>query len=114
MKEDTQTNRLPTCVGVVVERHEGLEEAHVLRQVGEDPESELPAGQHKEESEDDVLEDSQADDQDKEPGCRHRQVVDALAHHGGPQREEAHCNDAWTRAEGKKGEKIQIGTLFFL
>ncbi len=85
----------PTSVGVVVDRHERLQEPHVLRQVGEQPEPELAAGEHEEDAEDDVLEEAQTDDEDKEAGGGHRQVVHALAHHWRPQREQADGDHTW-------------------
>ncbi len=87
-----------TRVSVVVDRHEGLQEADVLRQVGEEPEPELPAGEDEEEPEDGVLEQPEAEDEHEEPGRSDGEVVHALAHHGRPQGEQADGDDAYGRA----------------
>ena len=87
-----------TRVSVVVDRHEGLQEADVLRQVGEEPEPELAAGEDKEEPEDGVLEQPEAEDEHEEPGRPDGEVVHALAHHGRPQGEQADGDDAYGRA----------------
>ncbi len=73
---------------------ERLEEPDVLGEVGKDPELELSAAQREQHGEDDVLDDPQGDDEDEEPGGGDGQVVDALAHDGRPQREQADGDDA--------------------
>ena len=81
-------------VRVVVERHERLEEAHVLEQVGEEPEPELAGGEGEEGAEEGVLQDPEGHDQAEESGGGEAEVLDAVPHRGRPQGEQAQGDQA--------------------